>query len=41
MEKCKILEALANSFIVKTQKNTPHFLFDFAYTLAYFCGLMH
>ena len=32
MEKCKILEALANSFMDKTSKNTPHFLFDFAYT---------
>ncbi len=31
MEKCKILEVLANSFMVKTLKNTPHTLFDFAY----------
>ncbi len=31
MEKCKILGTLANSFMVKTEKNTPHFLFDFAY----------
>ena len=33
MEKFKILEALANSFMAKTSKNTPHFLFDFAYNL--------
>ncbi len=28
----EMLEALSNSFMVKTSENTPHTLFDFAYT---------